>query len=129
MLAELLKNPEQVNQILAALGTIAALWWRVSKAAAKNHLDQENLKTEVIRLSAASVEAVRVITQLATKLDEREKDVIRLEGALEAVRRDQVQIISSLQQAVSSMNAMWRAMDSLHPDAVPKRASDARGVK
>jgi len=130
-IADLLKNPELILQVLAGVGSfvsgIAALWWKLSKMAARFHLDQENIKAELIRFSASHVETSKALVQLATKLDEREKDVIRLEGAFEATRRDQMHLISGLQQAVGSLDAVWRTLQTLHPDSVPKRASDGRG--
>lgn len=129
-IADLLKNPELILQVLAGgasfVSGIGALWWKLSKVAARFHLDQENIKSELIRFSAAHVETVRALTQLSTKIDEREKDVIRLEGAFEATRRDQIHLITGLQQAVGSLDAVWRTLQALHPDTVPKRASDGR---
>lgn len=129
-IADLLKNPELALQVIAGgasfVSGIGALWWKLSKLAARFHLDQENIKSELIRFSATHLETSKALVQLATKLDEREKDVIRLEGAFEATRRDQIHLITGMQQAVGSLDAVWRTLQTLHPDAVPRRASDGR---
>jgi chromosome segregation ATPase len=127
-LIELLsKNPqifETLTGLLGLVSAVAALWWKLSKSAARTSLEHEKVKEQLIKFSSQHEETTKALIQLATKLDEREKDVMRLEGAFETQRRDLMHLITGLQQATSSLDAMWRTLQGLFPDTVPRRASD-----
>ncbi len=115
---------ELIGMILGFVTTIGTIWWRVAASFTKTQLDIKNLYKHFNSIANVTTDLSRSVTQLSTKLEEREKDIMRLEGALEVERKDMISVITGLQQATSSLNAMWRTLDSLFPDAIPKRASD-----
>lgn len=130
-IVDLLKNPDLVMQVIAGglsfVSGIAALWWKMSTVATRVHLGHENIRAQLLRFSTVHMGTVRVLTQLSAKLDGREKDILRLEGAFEATRRDQIHLISGLQQAVGSLDAIRRTLQALHPDMVAQAEKHKQG--
>lgn len=116
-IGDLLKNPDLIAQVMAgglSFGAgIAALWWKLSRVAKQVHLRHEHISAQILKFSTVQMGIVRLMTQLATKLDRREKDILRLEGAFEATRRDQMHLISALQQTIGSFDAVRRTIESL----------------
>lgn len=126
-IVDLLKNPDLVMQVIAGglsfVSGIAALWWKMSTVATR----VENIRAQLLRFSTAHMGTVRALMQLSAKLDGREKDILRLEGAFEATRRDQIHLISGLQQAVGSLDAIRRTIQALHPDMVAQAEKHKQG--
>lgn len=117
-----------VGTIISAVGL---LYWRIAKSAARNKAAFRALQKQVATLIEVNRnfgkdnhELSKQLVSITTKLDEREKDINKLEGALEASRKDIVLLVSSLQQTTSSLDAMWRTLQKLFPDQVRQRLSD-----
>jgi hypothetical protein len=115
---------EAMTAALTFLAAFGALWWRISKSAVKTSLVMRDMGTQLEKLTLASADLTKSFITLATKLDEREKDIVKLEGSIDTQRKDMIHLISALQQSSGSLNALWRTMQSLFPQDVPKRASD-----
>lgn len=64
------------------------------------------------------------IGKLSLLLTEREKDISRLEGQIETLSNLMLKQVSAVKEATSSLDAVWRTLQVLFPDKVPKRASD-----
>lgn len=119
------------NAIVAGLtgigtagGGMLFFLWRVSKwfhqmAAA------ETARAETMAVLSKSVESmVCTVAELKMKFDRMEKDQAKLEGKIEQTQSTLVQVIAGLQGATSSLDGMWRTLQAIFPDRVPKRASD-----
>lgn len=109
---------------LGFLAAFGALWWRISKSAVKTSLVIKEMGLQLEKLTHVNLELTKSFVSLSTKLDEREKDIIKLEGSIDTQRKDLIHLISALQQTGGSLTAMWRTLQNLFPNAVPKRASD-----
>lgn len=142
-------TPEQIQAaaavaglLITVLGSALGVWWRVT---AKIHAFTEaqtstlaaldKLRIQVAhslrkidqRLGSVDQAASTVSKELATfsvLLSEREKDVARLEGQLDQLGSLVVKQVAAVQGAVASLDAVWRVLQKLHPEAVPKRASE-----
>lgn len=126
-------DPAQWNSYLqlaitggSLLGGVGALWWKISRSSVKTGLLLTTLKDQVEKLTAANVEITKAFSVVSTKLEEREKDIIKLEGVVDSSRKDMIHVVASLQQATSSLDAMWRTLRELFPNQVPARLSDRR---
>lgn len=130
-------DPKDYIEILTALiglfSAVIFLWWRLSKGIGKFVASTEALgdaqkstNEKLGKLADAYTNLGNSIVRLETKLEEREKDISRLEGALEVGRKDMINVITSLQQCTSSLDAMWRTLQGLFPDKVPARMSDRK---
>lgn len=117
------------------LGAMGVLWWRIARASFRNKEAFKSLQRAVGEMIATNKIRDKEITRevhdlsrhlaaLTAKLEEREKDINKLEGALDVSRKDIVLLVSSLQQSTSSLDAMWRTLQKLFPDQVPQRMSD-----
>lgn len=138
-------TPDQIQAAVAVasfLGTGLLFWWRLTKRlhehvtalnAALTAVDK--LRVQVAhtgkrtqeRLDLLAQDWNKVRTELATNsvlMAEREKDIVRLEGQIENLGSIVTKQVSAVAGAVSSLDAIWRTLQRLHPTAVPKRASD-----
>jgi hypothetical protein len=115
---------ELITTVGGILGAFIALWWKITRTFAKAGCDIEGLKAGMDKMATTNLELTKALVQMAVKLDEREKDIMKLEGALDSQRKDMVQLIAGLQQATSSLDALWRTLQKLYPMEVPRRASD-----
>lgn len=124
----MIDDPQKLVELLtgvsAALGGVGALWWKITRAFARAGIDIEGMKAGMDKMAHTTLELTKAVVQLSTKLDEREKDIYKLEGSLDGQRKDMLQVISGLQQATGSLDALWRTLQKLYPDKVPQRASD-----
>ena len=110
--------------LFGGLGAIWAIWWKFSQSYAKTSMEFASMKKQISKSDSLTLDMTKALVQLATKLDEREKDIAKLEGAMDVQRRDMMEVIKGLQAAVSSLDGMWRTLQTIHPDKVPRRASD-----
>jgi seryl-tRNA synthetase len=110
--------------IVSGLVAFGVAWWRFSRWVHTLDADREKYGSELNRLTESHCKLTEAITVLSVKLDEREKDTIKLEGAIDSQRKDLVTVITSLQKTSSSLDALWRTMQNLHSDQVPRRLSD-----
>ena len=126
----------------ALLGSAWAVWWRVTSRLHAFIEAQTSTRTAVDELAAALATskaelaqrldlltrrlgtAARELNTLATLVSEREKDSARLEGQVEQLGVMIVRQVAAVNQASSSLDAIWRTLQVLHPGQVPKRASD-----
>lgn len=76
------------------------------------------------KLSEHQEKLTNALTRFGVKIEARERDTIRLEGAMDATRKDMIQLVSAVQQASGSLDGLWRTLQTLFPSQVPKRASD-----
>ena len=115
---------ELIGIVLGFVTTIGTIWWKIAAAFTKTQIDIKNLYKHFNSIATVTGNLSTSVTELSTKLQEREKDIMRLEGAIEVERKDMITVITNLQQTTSSLNALWRTLDNLFPEAIPKRASD-----
>lgn len=118
-------------EVGSILGSFFMLWWKIS---GKVHLairEMECLKKASAESTKSNEEIRKVISNLAraasglrATLVEREKDILKLEGAIESHQRTQIELIGTIKETVGNLEAIWRTLQVLHPDRVPKRASD-----
>lgn len=129
---------EKWQLVLAAAGMLATiagsvgaiLWWVVQKihrfvstldrvtAAVKAHAEALiMLGDEVKRLAGKSASAEHQLVL-------RERETNKLEGKIDTSNQLMMGIVGDMREATANLNAVWRLLDKLHPDAVPKRASD-----
>jgi seryl-tRNA synthetase len=113
-----------VTTVVSGLIAFGAAWWRFSRWVHSLEADREKSSGEIGKLIASHVKLTESITILSVKLEEREKDTMKLEGAIDAQRKDMVSVITSLQRTSSSLDALWRTMQNLYSDKVPRRISD-----
>lgn len=119
---------EIIGAIATGLITLGAAWWKFSRWVHDLETSSQNSKTELEAISKSVDKMAEALTVLAVKLDEREKDLLKLEGSLEVQRKDFVSVITSLQKTSSSLDALWRTMQAVYPDKVPRRLSDTFGT-
>lgn len=113
-----------VATVISGLIAFGAAWWRFSKWVHTLETDKEQSAEGLKKLVESHLKLTEAITVLTVKLDEREKDTIKLEGAIDAQRKDMVSIITSLHKTSSSLDALWKTMQNLYSDKVPRRLSD-----
>jgi hypothetical protein len=124
------QNKELIDNLWAFLGILAgvmALWWKISLSFTKTYLEFHRLQLHTKQMEAVLNQMTRALITHTEQLDARERDLRKLEGAIEVQRRDLVGIIASLQQSTGSLDAMWRTLQNLFPERVPRRASDKAG--
>lgn len=121
---DVLKIFNEYKEIATVLIGVIAFWWRAAKTAARYEVEFGVLKDAVAKNIGRQEKLVDMVTTLVVKIDEREKDTTRLEGALELQRRDMMEVVKGLHQATSSLDAMWRTLQTMFPDRVRKSASD-----
>lgn len=119
---------------VAFIGFVSALfllWRKVTKAiiAYTAHIDAMSARFEEIvtsqkRLGDHQVDLTKALAILAERLEGRERDITKMEGALDSTRKDMMQLVSVIHQSTSSLDALWRTLQTLFPAQVPKRASD-----
>jgi len=98
--------------VLAVLGFGFAVIWKISDI-------RDQIKNYIIDISTQ-------IGVLSTKLDEREKDITRLEGANEILRKDNSDLKGDVQSLKDSVKAIWETLTSIFPEKIPKRPKDTR---
>lgn len=138
-------TPELVQAVVAAftfLGGVWLAWWRITSrvhafiaaqvatSLAVDKLRQEATETgdevaERLFVLAADVGSLKAdVGRLSTLMGEREKDVSRLEGQIDQLGSLIVKQVAAVHAATASLDAVWRTLQVLHPDKVPRRASD-----
>lgn len=138
-------TPEQIQAIAAILGLIGGggvAWWRLSSKFFAFVGAQNSLAEAIERLRSAQIAHVKragdrldLLSRSIGSLDkdtatlsalvsEREKDTTRLEAQLEQLATMVVKQVASVNAACASLDAVWRTLQVLHPDRVPKRAGD-----
>ncbi len=138
-----------LESLLAVLGSIGAFvvflgtaWWKLSGAIREAQLtitalvaESAKHRTQIVHTAKQVRDSIdslgrrlsdleRSLAVQATILGEREKDVTRLEGKLETAHDDTLKVVATLGQTSSSLDALWRSLSRLHPQEVPRRASD-----
>lgn len=124
-------DPERLQQALELLGTIGsgvvafgALWWKFSRWINNKEAFQKETNRLLKEFGATISKLSETHTVMTVKLEEREKDLLKLEGALEVQRKDMIGVITSLQKTAGSLDALWRTMQNVYPDQVERRMSD-----
>jgi len=124
-------DPETINQYLevfktigAWIGALGVAWWKLSRWVRDLETYQSTTSAQVEKMATASLDLAKAITVMSVKLEEREKDTLRLEGALEMHRKDMARINDNLNELSGNIKALWRTLQNIHPAQVPKRASD-----
>jgi septal ring factor EnvC (AmiA/AmiB activator) len=138
-------TPEIIQGAVAALGFLGGLLtlgWRLSLKAHASLEAQKSILKAVDTLRAQLVGSARKfdsrlaqfaqdvdgikreLATLAVVIHEREKDTSRIEGQLEQLGTMLVKNVAALQGNLASTDALWRALAKLHPEHVPRRASD-----
>lgn len=142
-------TPDAIQAAVAVLGAVGSLFaflglflWRMSgrvhemlatQVAVTNELallrkqmllSARGLRDSLEAQSRRLVDLERSFAILAAGLAEREKDITKLEARAEQTHDDFLKVVSSLTQVMSSNDAMWRSLQRLHPNDIPKRASD-----
>lgn len=110
--------------ILGAIGAAVALVWKLSRIF---HTNAERMGRIADCTKALTIAVNNLATKFATLetlVAEREKDTLRLEGALETTRKDLALAAKGLNLADSNVKALWITLRNLFPDKVPARMSD-----
>lgn len=113
------------------IGSIAIVGWKVSGVMQKLLLrDQETSKT-LIQLGKLVVKTQNQIHELHVEIAEmrvenrqREKDTARVDGKIENTNDTMMRLTITLQKACGQLDALWLTLQAIHPDQVPRRASD-----
>ncbi len=135
--------------VIGAVGgfivTCAVFLWRVSAKVHEITLTQAALtkSSETARLQFAHTgklirqsldsagarigDLERGLAVLAASLGEREKDTTKLEAKMEQAHDDTLKVVASLAQVMGSLDSVWRTLARIHPEHVPRRASDRNG--
>lgn len=120
-----------VGMLMTIAGSVGAiLWWVVQRvhhfvktldrviAAVQAHATAlGSLSEEVKRLSAKSSSAEHQLVL-------RERETMKLEGQIQTSNQLLMGVVGDMRAATENLNAVWRLLDKMHPDTVPKRASD-----
>jgi hypothetical protein len=131
-----------VGGLLGVLATAGTVIWRISRNAAKFQARFEGLEAGFLQLSnnisenekktqqyfrtvhAGSQEISKSFMVLSTKLEEREKDSLRMEGAIDETRKNILELTGGIRESKASLDALWLTLQKLFPDKVPARLSD-----
>ncbi len=142
-------TPEQIQAIVAVVGAVVTavstglvLYWRLAARvtafiAAQNAtlvaVDKMRVQlagtakrfSEQGVLFARDLDGVKgAVSSFTLVMHEREKDLSRVEGQIEQLGTVVIKQVATMQGAMSSIDAVWRTLQNLHPQAVPKRASE-----
>jgi hypothetical protein len=117
--------------LAAAVSGAAATIWKVSQWSARAEVADAARDKAIAELvdklggvTTALATLGSAIREMRVGLKIRERDHAKTEGKLEQTQQSLVQVIATLQQASGSLNALWKTLQTLHPERVPKRASD-----
>ncbi len=115
-------------------GFLTALWvvWRKAYKSIQRYTTQvdtmvtkfEDMVKSQEKLVAHQQRLTEGLAAFGVKIEGREKDILRLEGAMDATRKDMIQLVSAVQQTSGSLDGLWHTLQILFPSQVPKRASD-----
>jgi chromosome segregation ATPase len=118
---------------LGFISALAVIWRKVQKAITTytERIDDMSRRfADVVRaqevLSNHQVDLTKALAILAERLEGRERDISKIEGSLDTTRKDMMQLVSAIHQSTSSLDALWRTLQTLFPGQVPTRASDKR---
>lgn len=131
-------SPDSVQALVAVasfLGSLAAAVvlgiWRLSKWAARLAAGQaaalsalKAVDDQVEALGAEVQELVAAHRETRIHLGVREREITRIEGKLEAGTAEAHRLNASVTEVLASIKALWSTLQTLHPDKVPRRASD-----
>lgn len=138
-------DPNWTQAIIAGLTFLGGLWlawWRITarvhafvaaqtatleavdrlRAAQIAHVKRAGERLDLLSRAVASLD--KDVATLTALVSEREKDTTRLEAQLEQLASMVVKQVAAVNGACSSLDAVWRTLQTLHPDRVPKRAGD-----
>ncbi len=142
-------TPEQIQALVAVLGALATaigtglvFYWRVATRVASFTAAQNATLTALDRMRVQLAgtakrfheqgnafardiaQLEKTIATLSAIMHEREKDLSRVEGQIEQLGAVVVKQVATMQGVLSSTEALWRTLHTLHPQQVPKRASE-----
>ena len=138
-------TPELIQAVLgvaAFIGSCLGLWWRITKRlhehvtalnGAMAALDKlrvqvgDSSRRTTARLDSFSLSLVQIQGELKTfsvVLNERDKDVSRLEGQIENLGSIVTRQVAAVSGAINSIDALWRALQAA--GQVPRRLSDPK---
>ena len=96
----------------------------ITKSIDQSEIINRQLSNQIANMTKTNEELARAVLELTVKISEREKDIVRLEGAVDVTQRNLLETIGIVREASGSLDAMWRTLQRLFPSEVPKRASD-----
>lgn len=127
-MSDLIQQANAIWSILAGifgmLSGVLLTVWRASRYVALNDERVGKLTAGFEAIAAGLSAYSKEFAALRAIIQEREKDLLRLEGVSDAARRDMLETIKSLERVTAKIDAMWLTLQRLHPEHVPKRASD-----
>jgi hypothetical protein len=114
---------------------IVTFYFRIIKSMEKsiNKLEMSEVTTEALlkeftkqlgKVALTNEKLAIAVATMSTKLDEREKDILKIEGAVSVTQKNLIDTIGTIKETSGSLSAMWRTLQRLFPDQVPARASD-----
>lgn len=115
---------ELAGLVLSGIIAIGVWWWKAAQNVHKITHAQAHTQEQLLKMADTNLKLTEAVTVFGVKIDGLEKDISKLEGGLEVQRRDTMNLISTLQQTTSSLDALWRTLQNMYPDKVPRRASD-----
>lgn len=134
MTIDLGQAKEWIEPVLTLLGFLAAFCtaaWAMLRKGQKFLDTQGQLVTVVkqLRIEAAagskkSDDTLQEVGRLKFALEQREREIARLEGRIQTVHSDYKETAGDLREVIGNLKALWTTLRTIHPDKVPKRASD-----
>jgi len=110
--------------LLGFLIPFGALWLKITRSFVKAQLEIVHVQDTLRKVGKLANTLTQNTIELRVGIEQREKELLRLEGCIDSQRKDMAQLIASFHRVSSSLDAMWLTLQRLHPDDVPKRASD-----
>jgi len=130
-MVEVLAGAKAWIPVLAALGggasVVAAFVWRYYQIRSQHEQilgSLTDLKAGLETLAGRQAKTARIVIALQTQIELRSQDSSKLEGKVEVLADTLAKNIGTLQAVSASLDGVWRTLQFLFPDKVPKRVSD-----
>lgn len=121
--------------VIITLGTILSSVGGFLVWVAKKVHGFVKLQTKLIEKTTEHTEAIKLLADAVKMLSEkqkqsehqlsmREQETMKLEGKVETSNKMMMALTGDLRSTTASLDGLWRTLQVLHPDRVPKRLSD-----
>jgi len=111
----------------SAFSIVAAFVWRYYQI--RTHQTQiiaalTEVKNAIKTLADRQTKTSNIVIQLEADFRALNRDGSKLEGKVEILAKTLTDSICTMQAVSGSLDAVWRTLQVLNPDKVPRRASD-----